>query len=124
MGCDIHCHAEVKINNKWEHLKEVEIHRNYELFAYMVTGHGRAIHIHGLTRQRGLPPNVNGLTEYLLRSPDYHTRSWLTGAELKKVKHSEYYEGFEFLEDKEFKYDFDPSEIFGDNFRLVFAFDN
>ena len=72
----------------------------------MVTGHGRALSIQGITRQRGLLPNVNSLTAHLLKSPDYHCRSWLTGSELKKVKQSEHYEGSEFLDEKEFNYDF------------------
>ena len=37
MGCDIHLHAEIKVNGKWEHYAHPHIRRDYRLFAKMAS---------------------------------------------------------------------------------------
>lgn len=125
MGCDIHAHVEYKINDKWEHVKEVDIHRSYQLFGHLVKGHSRSRESSiGIKEAQGLPKDVNAFTKMCLDDVDYHTHSYLTGIQLKKLYVKDSEDNYPFLSDGEYNYIFSIEEIFSKNFRLVFAFDN
>lgn len=124
MGCDIHAHAEMKINGKWEHIKPVEIPRYYETFATMVDDHVRSEGIKGIAPMRGYPDDCSVVTNLFLRdnpyADDLHTESWLSGHELMKIR-PELRAWLKYYEYPAFKSD---ADFLTDNFRLVFAFDN
>jgi hypothetical protein len=122
MGCDIHAYAEYKINDRWEHIKEVNIHRNYELFSRLVDGHPRG-NEKGIAPARGLPEDINPMTSYLIEKSAEHTFSYLTGIELKALD-DDTDDKYNFITDCEYNYNFGYDEIFSDNFRLVFGFDS
>lgn len=123
MGCDIHAHAEFKINGRWEHLSEVDIDRSYDLFSKMVDGHGRSCGQKGIAPERGLPHDVNPLTKYILMDIEFHTRSYLTGSELKALI-TDPDDRYPFLDAYNYNWIVGQKCIFSDDFRLVFAFDN
>lgn len=129
MGCDIHAHAEIKINDRWEHICEVDIGRQYDLFGRLVDGHMRAScsDIKGIAPARGLPIDCNPFTKKKLDNIDFHTHSWLLGTELKKLKkyedHKTYPIYLDFLEAYKFGLPYEEN-IFTKNVRIVFAFDS
>eukprot|EP01067_Filipodium_phascolosomae_P007861 Filipodium_phascolosomae@DN6493_c0_g1_i1.p1 len=87
MGCEIHFHTEVKINNKWEHLGNPEIGRNYELFAFLANvRNDYEEHIIPVSRPRGLPKDISFLTRFVCDSEDGHSHSFLTSADMVKVE--------------------------------------
>lgn len=124
MGCDIHAHAEYRINGRWEHVKEVFIHRNYELFGMLVEDHPRnRNNSKSIAPERGLPKDVNPFTKKVLDRPeDFHTHSFVTGSELKILEDTN--DQYTFLIDTEYGYEFSQDEIFSEDFRIVFAFDS
>lgn len=84
MGCDIHCHIEVKINGRWEHYSALDIDRDYSLFARMAGVRAYADPSPPIAKPRGLVPDPSIITEidWARGDGDWHTPSWLTGAEL------------------------------------------
>lgn len=82
MGCDIHCHIEVKINGQWHHWSAPKIDRDYSLFARMAGV--RRVEPSPIAEPRGLPPDISVITEIDWACGDgyWHTPSWLSGAEL------------------------------------------
>jgi hypothetical protein len=124
MGCDIHAHAEYKINNRWEHVKEVSINRNYQLFSLLVHDHPRSNGQKGIAKARGLPADVNPFTEMVLNNDDNHTHSYLLGEELMKLYDYHSDDNYSFLGECEYDYVFDHQVIASNDFRIVFAFDN
>jgi len=84
MGCDIHAHAEVRINGKWEHYSDLHIKRNYELFARManVRNHGD---VEPISEPRGIPEDATFLTKFDFArwGIDAHSASWLSGVEIE-----------------------------------------
>lgn len=86
MGCDIHCHSEVKIAGVWHHLNEIDVNRNYRLFS-MLAG----VRLHPDVPQqfpvRGIPDDATVVTRMQFDSwgDDAHTPSWISAEEVRKV---------------------------------------
>jgi len=85
MGCDIHLHAEVKVENEWHHYAEIDVRRNYNLFSLMagVRGfyEGSPTPIH---EPRGLPSDMSVVTNisYKECDMDAHSASYLRSDEI------------------------------------------
>lgn len=91
MGCDIHWHAEVKVNGRWEHYKEGRFDRDYNLFARMAdVRNGRGIE--PIALPRGLPKDITYLTNFDRENwgCDGHSDSWLSAEEIAAL--GEWYE--------------------------------
>ena len=82
MGCDIHAHVEVFLDNEWFHWDKLEITRRYALFSRMaeVRGDGPAIAI-----PRGLPKDISKVTQLYRDQWDAHTESWLRREEVVQL---------------------------------------
>lgn len=84
MGCDIHVHVEVKINDKWEHYSAPEVPRNYALFAKMA-GVRNSGDIEPISKPKGLPDDLTNTTkrDSLRCDESSHSHSWLDLNELR-----------------------------------------
>jgi hypothetical protein len=84
MGCDIHLHAEIKVNGQWHHYSKPSIDRNYSLFAKMAGVRGDE---EPLAEPRGFPDDATFTTRFDFEhwGRDAHTPSWLSGDELQAV---------------------------------------
>jgi hypothetical protein len=80
MGCDIHMQLEAKVDGRWEHVGELEVWRDYELFSCLAEC-GRNIDQRPIVENRGVPDDANPYTKLELINPDIHSTSWLTEAE-------------------------------------------
>jgi hypothetical protein len=83
MGCDIHLFAEIKLNGKWNYFKEIDVGRDYELFARMAN-FGRCIDIKPLVPNKGKPDDLAELTIEMLDTAD-HSFSWFDCLEITKI---------------------------------------
>ena len=93
MGCDIHLHIEVKINNKWEHYSRPQIKRAYSLFGKMANVRNDNRHIDPLNFNKGIPEDITSLTFLELNDLNkdcYHNHAWLNQKEIEKL--TEWYE--------------------------------
>ena len=138
MGCDVHCHFEVKIDGKWEHYSVPGIRRNYQLFEKMAGVRGDITN--AISPPKGLPDEISVITKIDVDywNGDAHNHSWLSSTEFKElyVFHQKLagkdwynldYEQYGFLFGNDFKsFELEsegyPKEI--EDFRLVFWFDN
>ena len=84
MGCDIHAHVEVRIDDEWHHYNALSIDRNYALFAVIAGVRGEE---EALFEPRGLPEKLSVVTQVDVRrcGIDGHTHSWLNPDELDDV---------------------------------------
>lgn len=82
MGCDIHWHAEIKINGKWEHYAHTYVARNYRLFELMAGVRGDEGN--AVSPPKGLPNDCSAVTRllYAKEEGDAHSMSWLSAAEI------------------------------------------
>lgn len=141
MGCCVHAHFEVKIDNKWEHYSIPNIKRHYKVFEKMAGVRGDIAN--AISPPKGLPNDISLITKIDSKCYDSngHSHSWLSSTEFKQLyeyqkQHyilsgmdwmkfdSEQYgylfsNGFESFESGAKGY---PKEI--QDFRLVFWFDN
>lgn len=88
MGCDIHCHIEVKIRGRWEHYSAPNVERNYDLFARMAGVRERTDSgIVPIAQPRGFVEDPSTITriDYEHGKEDWHSVSWLTGAEVEAL---------------------------------------
>jgi hypothetical protein len=104
MGCDIHLHAEVKIDYdkiipgrtsgegkptplRWEHYAHISISRNYDLFA-RIAGVRNYHDIEVMNEPRGLPEDISGVTlfDWMRGRVDWHTPSWLNAEEIAQLE--------------------------------------
>lgn len=104
MGCDIHLHAEVKIDYdkiipgrtsgesdaiplRWEHYAHLSIPRNYDLFACMA-GVRNYENIQPMVEPRGLPEDISGVTlfDWMRGMGDWHTPSWFNAEEIAMLE--------------------------------------
>lgn len=85
MGCDIHVHVEVKINNEWHHYSAPSVDRWYWLFGAMAGV--RSAEVKPVAWPKGFPKDASLITrlEYARESRDAHTPSWLNGKEVLKL---------------------------------------
>ncbi|MGG6283740.1 hypothetical protein ACQ4M3_19335 [Leptolyngbya sp. AN03gr2] len=84
MGCDIHCFAEIKVNDQWHYYGELDIVRNYDLFGAMAGVRHSGTEIFSV---RGLPKDLSFVTS--LHWKDWegegHTPSWINSAEIAEL---------------------------------------
>lgn len=84
MGCDIHCHVEIRYNGKWEHYAMPSVSRFYGLFGVMagVRGEGPAI-----VEPKGVPDDMSVVTklDWEKWGSDAHTPSWFNEEEIDKL---------------------------------------
>ena len=87
MGCDIHCHIEVKLNGRWEHWSTPQIERSYWLFARMADVRNREEpnRVYPICAARGMVNDPSILTEVAYTHDDGHHHSWLSGKELEDL---------------------------------------
>ena len=87
MGCDIHLHVEIRVNDKWEHYSEPYITRDYELFTKLanVRNDSKVVPI---SDPRGLPTDISSVTALCAEwcAADWHSHSWLSAAEIREVE--------------------------------------
>lgn len=84
MGCDIHAHVEIKIDNQWHHYNHPSAARRYALFARMADVRNSG-GIEPITPPRGLPEDATFTTrfDYAERwGSDAHSASWLSADEV------------------------------------------
>lgn len=86
MGCDIHVHVEIKLNDKWEHYNHLQIGRNYRLFGKICGV--RSDEEDPLVKERPLPEDISTVTkfDFNLWEADAHTITWLTKDEAKQIQ--------------------------------------
>lgn len=84
MGCDIHLHQEIKINNEWRHYGAPNMPRNYRLFELMAGVRGDVKN--AIASPRGLPSDVTFLTNFAFKFEGGHTPSWLNAYEIKRLE--------------------------------------
>lgn len=87
MGCDIHTHIEVKIENTWHHFAKPCVERYYNLFALMGPC-GRRPDIKPIAPSRGLPTDISIVTRlsYQEWESEAHGESWLAKHEIEQLK--------------------------------------
>lgn len=73
MGCDIHAHIEVMINERWHHYSVPRIKRRYALFEKIAGVRGDVCN--AIVPPRGIPHDLSTITEicYDREQPDSHT---------------------------------------------------
>ena len=83
MGCDIHMHVEVKIDNQWHYYGELHIRRHYALFDRL--SHVRGYNYEGIAKNRGIPTDASAVTRVHFNSwgQDAHSEGYLTSEEIK-----------------------------------------
>lgn len=89
MGCDIHCHVEVKIDGRWEHYSEVYPDQSYDLFSKMANVRSlERPSIMPISDPRGIPKDINIVTRlcYDDDGEDAHSASWLSVSELVDLR--------------------------------------
>jgi len=87
MGCDIHFHAEIKVNGKWEHYADWSLSRNYYLFAKMA-GVRNYNGVKPITSPKGLPEDMSEVTQLDAKhwKSDGHSHSFLTAKEIAELE--------------------------------------
>ena len=85
MGCDLHLHIEVKIEDEWHHLNHLEPKRNYAMFAKMAGVRNDSTGETPLALPRGLPGDATKLTliDSAAWGSDGHSHSWLDWMEVE-----------------------------------------
>lgn len=86
MGCDIHTHIEIKVNDKWYNYSQLNIDRNYQLFAKLANV--RNYDDIPYFEPKGLPEDVSFITQHHWNtwwSVDGHNPSYLTSHELEEL---------------------------------------
>jgi hypothetical protein len=89
MGCDIHAHVELKINDKWEHYSEPLIGRNYRLFSKLAGVRSVPEDDSApIAKDRGIPQDISFITKMDLErwGGDAHSHSWITGKEADDIE--------------------------------------
>lgn len=94
MGCDIHCFAEKKINDKYEFIKEVFDNRSYGIFGFMANVRNSSQVPPLVTESRGLPSDISAKIEEEVSywDTDAHSFSFLTLKELNEFDYSRSFE--------------------------------
>lgn len=86
MGCSIHLHVEVKIDDEWHHWGAPSIGQDYELFEKMAGAHGDERN--AITPPRGLPDDITKPTKFDVArwDDDGHSHSWLSVDEIDLLR--------------------------------------
>lgn len=90
MGCNIDFHVELKIDGRWQHYKNPEVPRNYQLFAKMagVRSHENN-EFDPISEPKGLPEKISEILTFCVEyaGSDGHSHSWLQGQEIVDLSH-------------------------------------
>ena len=78
MGCDIHAYLEVKKEDKWVYINDIDISRNYDLFARLANVRNYR-GIEPISEPRGMPKHMSKdiFDHYEEYKMDYHSFSYL-----------------------------------------------
>lgn len=93
MGCDIHAHFEIKLNDKWEHFSAPRIQRNYRLFTKIAGVRSRKNEeIEPIAAPKGLPDNLSVTTQLCAdhRGLDGHSHTWLNHKEIQQLLETDF----------------------------------
>ena len=88
MGCDIHMHAEVKIQGEWRYYGQIDLNRNYAMFTYLAgvrPGRAGEDDFEPISEPRGLPEDATFMTQYHANEIwgfDGHSHSWINADEI------------------------------------------
>lgn len=87
MGCDIHLHQEIKIDEEWHHYGQPSIERHYSLFALMAgvrLDNPKPV----IEPKHILPPDISIPTRVHLSmyEGDGHTYSWFSSDEIERFQ--------------------------------------
>jgi len=88
MGCDIHIHAEVKIEGQWHHYGILRADRNYALFARLANvRNDEEDPIPPIAEPRGIPADATFLTMFDVKKwdGDGHSHSWINADEIASL---------------------------------------
>lgn len=133
MGCDIHAHIEVKIDNEWLYWGGIDLSRNYTLFGVMA---GVRCQKDTIAEPRGLPSDISKQTKFQsdVYGSDGHSHSWLNSREFISVieqfsldSRKDQWTNIGYLMGDSYKdfYKYPEDRTKGiQDFRLVFWFDN
>ena len=85
MGCDIHLHIEVKIDEKWEHYSAPSVSRFYRMFEKMAGVRGSVNN--AISPPKGIPSDISVITklDYRRWQDDAHSESWLDLKEIQEL---------------------------------------
>lgn len=88
MGCDIHVHVEVRVDDEWLHYSNPIVDRDYELFAYMGGARSDGFGFTPISDGRPLPADMSAVTAacYAHEKSDAHTEGFLCGKEIADVE--------------------------------------
>jgi len=87
MGCDIHFYIEENYEPNWYEIMEINIPRNYQLFACLA-GVRNSWGIEPMILPRGLPDDLSKEMLKIHLDSDAHTESWMTLKELADIDRS------------------------------------
>jgi hypothetical protein len=138
MGCDIHLHIEIMIDDKWEHYSAPKIDRNYELFGLMAGVRDETIEPICLPKGIKDIEDMTTITRFDMERAfsDWHHFSWFNKNEIEKFS-EEITKSF--IKDNGYPVDLEQDifhlYLFGDDFhgpyrneiqdvRFIFWFDN
>jgi hypothetical protein len=87
MGCDIHVHVEIKLEDGWHHYQALSPNRDYEVFCKMAGVRCGSAARSPIALPRGLPTDATTVTrldraEY---ENDAHHESWLDAGEVAEL---------------------------------------
>ena len=85
MGCDIHGHIEIKFKGKWYHWGQLNIRRDYALFAKMAgVRNWWDSGVDPIAKPKGFPKNSTDSTKLDRKywGSDGHSDSWLSAKEM------------------------------------------
>lgn len=87
MGCDIHLHAEFKVNGKWLHYASPDVPRHYLLFGLMADVRNRDRSVEPICTPRGMPADASDTTRFACEEigEGGHSHSWLSSDEIVRV---------------------------------------
>ena len=89
MGCDIHVHVEIKVNDEWLHYNQPRTSRFYALFAKMAGVRNYDDAETPISPPKGLPSDATKTTlyDYTERwAGDAHSESWLAIDEITQLE--------------------------------------
>lgn len=88
MGCDIHVHAEIKIEGIWYHYSQPDIRRWYNLFTKLanVRCYGEP-ESNPIAQDKGLPKDISLITAIEAKhwDSDGHSHSFMNAKEIKEL---------------------------------------
>lgn len=86
MGCDIHMHVEIKIEDSWHHYSAPNVDRWYQMFEKMAGVRGSLEN--AISEPKGLPADATEMTMIASRhdASDGHSHSWLSTDEIMQLE--------------------------------------